>query len=115
MSPLLIQHFFDLHNPFLWLAIVWFIFFGLFAVPIFSERAMWLERWRQFRHHWHWWLYQGIFNGLGAFVGWMALAYLWSVDLRILQWEYFGVAAIAFYGITGNLPAASLLGRLLRG
>jgi hypothetical protein len=98
--------FFDLTNIFLWLGIIWAVFFGWRSVYIFIEKEIYAKK------HWDWWLYQIVFNAAGAFVGWVALYYLWKNDLHELGTKHFVALIIAFLGITGNLPYISRIGKL---
>lgn len=47
------------------------------------------------------------FNGLGAFIGWIALYFAlhlsWS-DPMLFGWQHITLAYISFIGITGHLP-----------
>lgn len=69
-----------------------------------------------------WYIYnQYWFNGLGAFIGWIALYILlfYRVDIdnphkfEDIKWQDFILGLIAFFGITGHFPIASLLGKFL--
>ena len=83
---------------------------------IAAPRYYWPDDKRQYRdkHDKHdpetfwvvwWWIHQPIFNFLGAFVGWAVLYWLcYSVEPRDVGIAHFVGLAIAFLGITGNLP-----------
>jgi hypothetical protein len=98
--------FFSLTNPFFYAATLWAAFFGWRAVSIFGPAQ------DQKAKQWDWWLYQIWFNALGAFLGWVAVWYLTCVRPSDLKVEHWLACLVAFLGVTGNLPYASLLGRV---
>jgi hypothetical protein len=55
-----------------------------------------------------WWCYQLVFNILGAFIGWVMLYFLWHAKLSEFSAGHFIALAIAFLGITGNLPQIAM-------
>lgn len=73
-----------------------------------------------------WYIYnQYWLNGLGAFIGWLALYLLLFGRIGIgqpyfdlewfvisMDWQDFALGLVAFFGITGHFPLASLLGKL---
>lgn len=61
-----------------------------------------------FNHYLWWWWYQLVFNAAGAFVGWVALYFLWYADFKNPTVGHFVALAVAFLGITGNLPQIAL-------
>lgn len=100
------SEFFDFSNPFLYLAIISAIFFGWRSVYIFIHPDIYRIK------KWDWWLYQIWFNATGAFIGWVALYYIWKVAIHNFKVEHFIALIIAYLGITGNLPYVARLGRL---
>jgi len=95
--------FFNFQNPFLYLSILFGIFFGCRAKYIFEHKESWdCEKW----------IYQFWFNFLGAFIGWLAIYYLWNTEFSTFGLEHFVALIIAFIGITGNLPRAVYFGKL---
>ena len=73
----------------------------------------------------NWYIYnQYWLNGLGAFIGWLALYILLFYKIRIdsssfnllhfiehLSWSDFVLILVAFFGITGYFPYAVLIGK----
>ena len=60
-------------------------------------------------NHWVWWpWYQFWFNFLAGIVGWIMLYFLWHADFKNPSVGHFVALAIAFLGITGNLPQIAL-------
>lgn len=64
-----------------------------------------------------WWVHQVWFNFAGAFVGWTAAwvvgRKLWTClpnccDTTLLKWPDAALAFLAFVGITGHLPFATM-------
>lgn len=98
--------FFSLTNPFLYLAIVGAVFFGYRAVFIWVRPEDYKDK------RWDWWVYQIWFNALGAFLGWVGVWYLSCVRPSELKVEHWLALLVAFLGVTGNLPYASLLGKI---
>jgi hypothetical protein len=62
----------------------------------------------------YWYVYQFIFNGLGAFTGWVALYFLLKPDIVEFDFRHFVALVIAYLGITGNLPQVSIAGNIFR-
>jgi hypothetical protein len=75
------------------------------------------NKWYRYNQYW--------FNGLGAFMGWLALYLLLFGRIGIgqpyfdlewfvisMDWQDFALGLVAFFGITGYFPFASLLGKL---
>lgn len=52
-------------------------------------------------------IFQFWFNFVGGFVGWVAVALLWSVPYDKYGWRELLTAIVAFVGITGYLPQHS--------
>jgi energy-coupling factor transporter transmembrane protein EcfT len=100
------SEFFNLCNPFLYLAIIFAIFYGWRSVYIFVNPETYKKK------NWDWWLYQIWFNATGAFIGWFVLYYIWKTGIQNFEVKHFVALIIAFLGITGNLPYAALIGRL---
>ncbi len=61
-----------------------------------------------FNHYLWWWWYQLVFNAAGALIGWIALYFLWHADFKNPTVGHFVALAVAFLGITGNLPQIAL-------
>jgi len=87
-------------------ALVFGLFFGWRSVYIFVHPDIYRIK------KLDWWLYQFWFNFVGAFIGWVAVYYLWETDISKFGIEHFVALIIAFLGITGNLPFAVLIGQL---
>jgi len=102
----MISEFFKLSNWFLFPALVFALFFGWRAVYIFVHPDIYRIK------KWDWWWYQRWFNFVGAFIGWVALSYIWKIDVSKFRIEHFVALIIAFLGITGNLPFAALIGKI---
>jgi hypothetical protein len=96
--------FFALSNPFLWLGLVFGLFFGWRAVSIFVRPS---QQWK-----WDWWTYQIWFNASGAFIGWVAVWWLWNTSLTNASIHHLIALLLGFLGITGNLPYVAVMGRL---
>jgi len=103
----MISEFFKLSNWFLFPALVFGLFFGLRAVSIFVNPDIYRIK------NWDWKFYQFWFNFAGAFIGWVVVYYLWKTDISKFGIEHFVALIIAFLGITGNLPFAVLVGKVL--
>jgi hypothetical protein len=68
--------------------------------------------WADKRHEERVWLaHQYWLNGLGCFVGWVAVALLWkkyrTAGLVGNEWTDFLLAVVAFLGLVGHLPFAA--------
>ena len=95
------KEFFSCGNPFMWIAIVCAVFYGV--------GVTWAHRcsvWQQAKIVW--WIYQVWFNALGTFIGWIAVCYLWSVPFKEFELKHLIALVVAYLGITGNLPQVSL-------
>lgn len=101
--------FFDFCNPFLYLAIVFAIFYGWRSVFIFVPPDIYKQKKCK---NWDWWLYQILFNAVGAFIGWFVLYYILETNIRSLRIGHFVALIIAYLGITGNLPYAARFGKI---
>ena len=101
--PTLMSDFFDLWNPFLWLASSSAILWGVYGYKVSQEKPPPKEETSP-----HKWMYQVWFNAVGGFVGWLAFYYLLNADLHEPKIAHLIELAVAFYGITGNLPQISL-------
>jgi hypothetical protein len=90
--------------------------FGVFAVAIFDASpppGLQDEEWKAGR--WRkskalpWLVYQGWYNFVGSLAGWCALWALapanWFAGRLNVTWGSAALAAVAFAGITGHLPA----------
>lgn len=91
------REFFYCTNPFLWLAVFFAVLYGVYG---------YLETRKQQKHEM---VRQVWFNAVGGFTGGIALYYLWNADLREPKIADFVKLAIAFFGITGNLPYVALM------
>lgn len=96
----MIKEFFSCGNPFMWIAIVWGVAYGV-GVTWAHRRTAWDDKIP-------WWVYQVWFNAVGAFVGWVAVYYLWSVPFDDFELKHLVALVIAYLGITGNIPQISL-------
>jgi hypothetical protein len=105
-----LQEFFRMGNPFLWLGVVWSAYFFIWAPWIYVAKFDPLAA----RAHWARVLYMRMLPGYGAVTGWIAVGYLWTVDWTDPQWEHLVIGAVAFLGITGNIPPVIMLSTFLR-
>lgn len=87
--------------------------------PVTNKDKLKENKWHLYNQYW--------FNGLGAFVGWMALYVLlfyrigietdhshcyWVCFFENIKWQDFILMLVAFFGITGHFPYAALIGKL---
>lgn len=103
-----LANFFSCGTPFLWIAILSAIAFGLYA--FFAVRGRPLDEL----------LFQIVFNAAGGLTGWVAVYFLWRIPVSEYELRHLVAVIIAFSGITGNLPYLSTgvreaLGRLSKG
>ena len=93
---------------FLYPALGFALFFGLRAVYIFVDPKIHEKKKDKDEEkngkRWERWFYQFWYNFVGAFIGWVALYYIWEIDISKFRIEHFVALIIAFLGITGNLP-----------
>lgn len=116
--------FFTCKNLFLYVAVLWAIVYARYSARTFvtlTQRERDQHRQDENRpalppltYPWAWWVYQWIFNGLGAFIGWVAVYFLWTADIRSFGFQHFVALVIAYLGITGNLPQVSIAGSIFR-
>ena len=101
MKELLIDFF---HSPFVWFGIVWFMIYGskCFEIHFLKEESEKLKKNNILFFYNQIW-----FNGLGSFMGWIAIYYLWNVNQKDLNIGHLVVLLIGYLGITGNLPFVS--------
>lgn len=115
------KEFFDVNNCFLWIAIIWAIIFGFYSVfgnlfgVILSahEEIINGNKILVAKRKIDWIIHQIFFNGLGAFIGWIVVYYLWREPISTWGIQHFIALSIAFVGVTGYLPkAASYFGKI---
>ena len=101
------REFFNVCNPFMWLAIGFFFVNGIVSIFYFVEPKIRREK------NCLWKIHQIFFNGAGAFIGWVALYYFFQSDMCKIGIQHFIALLIGFLGVTGYLPYAvmSLLKR----
>lgn len=117
---ILVLHFVSTNNIgyIFWIvAILHAIVYGRYAFEIHGLDANLVKNnWQRNAQYW--------LNGFGAFVGWVALYILLFYRVGVddtsglgkyflaIDWQDFVLALVAFFGITGYFPYASLLGRV---
>lgn len=93
--------------------------YGYYAFEIHNIDKSQIIKSNWYRYNQYW------FNGLGAFIGWIALYILLFYKLKItnsplcftsfannLGWDDLVLFLVSYFGITGHLPLASLLNGL---
>jgi hypothetical protein len=111
-----LAEFFGERGAFLWLAIGFGTFFGAYGLFMvltaqirvgaggpWGNRSPWAAKGFAIAEL----AFQFWFNFVGGFVGWVALAFLWSESFDAYGWKELLTVIIAFGGITGNLPHLS--------
>jgi hypothetical protein len=103
----ILNEFINLKNLFFYFGLIWAIFFGWRATNIFEAKG-------EGEKKWDWQIYQAIFNGAGAFVGWIALYCIWNINCSNFEIKHLIILIIAFLGITGNLPYVARYGKITK-
>jgi hypothetical protein len=104
-------------NPFFILALAWAGLYGIgcFTIFIWPNKAEGGQEVKTSemlkRKKLIWVIHQIWFNALGAFIGWIAIYYLFQSDVAHFGAAQFIALIIGFLGITGNLPFAALMGK----
>ena len=97
---------FLLNNPFLYVGLFLAFFWGIRCLFVFVKEE---ERKKMsFSEK----LHQFFLNGVGAFTGAVALSSVWDIPMVKRGIDHSLVLMIAFLGVTGHLPYATLIGRL---
>lgn len=105
------REFFTVCNPFFWLAIGFFVVHGIGAIFFFVKeegRPTLFVKKKENRPKRNviWWFHQIFLNGTGAFIGWVALYYLFQSNICKIGIQHFIALLIGFLGVTGYLPFA---------
>ena len=99
------KEFFTTCNPFLFLGIIWFLFFGFGAERIFgNSKFLARDGSGKLIKSIPAKIAQVLLDGVGTLVGWFTLYLIWEVPVVEFSFQHILFLLVAFAGITGMLP-----------